>query len=437
MTDAMQSIAERVWAGVPEPRVRLELRSTKDLPRVLVDARSTLYVMHSGSRSSDPHAMGSDSAASAALLDPVSSATSSGSRPPLDGRPKPAADRQHQHGKQHSSGHEHADAAVGPGHARRHDPDAGNGRPNEAAHGHGGGHDQSGGQQQGDGHEPMDMPMASSDDGDSPEEPAAGHEHAPHHDHDPSADPSHESGQAHGGGHEAMDMQMPAGLPLANEAEDRDGLILDILHFNYGPALPYWPAGLQLNLTVQGDVVTDSGVTVLTAPVDPRDGEVAGAVPGAARALDSLFRLFAVAGADRFATTAQRLRDDVLAEADPSGVSSSLLRLQAQVSRARLLRSMLSRIDLSGDPATGLSGEATDVWSSCTRWLTIAVDAGKARPAQLAQPAVAELLEALPSLVKGRELAEVRLVVAALDPDLDELDLRNPSALAPVGVDDD
>jgi hypothetical protein len=52
-----------------------------------------------------------------------------------------------------------------------------------------------------------------------------------------------------------MDMGMPAGLPMADRSQDRDGLTLDQLHVPLGPLLPDWPAGLVIRLTMQGDVI--------------------------------------------------------------------------------------------------------------------------------------------------------------------------------------
>lgn len=62
----------------------------------------------------------------------------------------------------------------------------------------------------------------------------------------------HHEGHAAHGGH---DMGIVAGLPMAERADDRDGLRLDRLHVPLGPVLPDWPSGLVLRLELQGDVV--------------------------------------------------------------------------------------------------------------------------------------------------------------------------------------
>src|SRR5699024_10599404 len=79
----------------------------------------------------------------------------------------------------------------------------------------------------------------------------------------------HEGHADHGGhegheGHGDMDMA-PAGIPLAEGGEDRDGLEMDVLHLPLGPVLPFWPAGLVLHCSLQGDVVVDATASVIDA----------------------------------------------------------------------------------------------------------------------------------------------------------------------------
>ncbi|MCQ0019794.1 hypothetical protein [Actinomadura madurae] len=61
------------------------------------------------------------------------------------------------------------------------------------------------------------------------------------------ASPSDLEGVA-GGSREALDLD--AGM--ADRADDRDGLRLDVLHVPLGPVLPFWPAGLRVDLVLQG-----------------------------------------------------------------------------------------------------------------------------------------------------------------------------------------
>ena len=47
----------------------------------------------------------------------------------------------------------------------------------------------------------------------------------------------------------------PGGVPLAEGAEDRDGLEMDVLHVRLGPILPRWPGGFVLCCELHGDVI--------------------------------------------------------------------------------------------------------------------------------------------------------------------------------------
>lgn len=75
------------------------------------------------------------------------------------------------------------------------------------------------------------------------------HEKHEHDDHDHKGD-DHE-------GHDHHDMK-PGGLPMAQRGEDRDGLKLDVLLIPLGLILYAWPAGLQLNVSMQGDVIQEA-----------------------------------------------------------------------------------------------------------------------------------------------------------------------------------
>lgn len=63
----------------------------------------------------------------------------------------------------------------------------------------------------------------------------------------------------------------PYGRPLAGRAKDRDGLELDQLVVQIGPAFPVLPAGLGLTVRLQGDVVQAVEVDAVeaTPPADP------------------------------------------------------------------------------------------------------------------------------------------------------------------------
>jgi hypothetical protein len=79
----------------------------------------------------------------------------------------------------------------------------------------------------------------------------------------------------HGQGGKGMMGGTPYGRPMAMTADDlRDGLALDAFTMTVGPFLPTLPAGLVLELTLQGDVIQQA--TVMHPPLpraerDPRN----------------------------------------------------------------------------------------------------------------------------------------------------------------------
>jgi hypothetical protein len=249
------------------------------------------------------------------------------------------------------------------------------------------------------------------------------------------------------------------GLPMAERADDRDGLRLDRLHVPLGPALADWPAGLVLRLALQGDVVQQVGVesAMAASPHPPfwdepwlravagervTHGDAARRLCGAH--LDSLGRFFAVAGWADMAARARRVRDCALAGADATELSALVRPLIHRAERSRALRWMTAGLGpLSAEHARhlGVTGPALvadgDAHSRMLVWLdavgrsaaacddTDVMDAAEAvgprgridGPAPASQP----LLNALPGLLEGTEFACARIVVASLDPDLDEL----------------
>jgi hypothetical protein len=270
-----------------------------------------------------------------------------------------------------------------------------------------------------------------------------GHEMAGHGGHDMSGHHEH--------------MGSVAGLPMASRAPDRDGLKLDVLHVPLGPVLPYWPAGLRLSLTVQGDIVQEAAVERLgIADAGPSfwDEPVLRLLAGekvhagqvarrrAAAHLDSLVRLLGVAGWDAPALASATLRDRVL-DGEPSGpLQRDFDRLRRRVLRSRTIRRMASGLgvlDVTMVSQLGVSGPAGiaagDVLARLDQWLRAVADDltridDGSRAADVdgprgrldgGQPPSAALLEALLALVVGAELAGVRLIVASLDPDLSEL----------------
>jgi hypothetical protein len=247
------------------------------------------------------------------------------------------------------------------------------------------------------------------------------------------------------------------GLPMAHEGDDRDGLRLDRLHVPLGPVLPDWPAGMVVRLTLQGDVVQEAEPEVLGGGGgsfwdEPWRRAAAGghvATGDAARRrgaahLDSLGRFLSLAGWGAAATAARRLRDDLLAEVPAGLLRPDAHRFARRVGRSRTLAWLTAGLgELSaGDAAAAGAGPraAGDVTARYRQWcagLEAAVsaleDASQLRPGDLEPPRgpaadgsapSAGMLALLSGLLTGAELAAARLIVASLDPDLDELPAR-------------
>jgi hypothetical protein len=250
-----------------------------------------------------------------------------------------------------------------------------------------------------------------------------------------------------------------AGLAMAGRAPDRDGLKLDVLHVPLGPVLPYWPAGLRLTLTVQGDVVQDAtveAVGAVGADVSFWDRPLLEALAGGtvmvadvarrrlAAHLDSMMRLLAVAGFDGPSLRYAVLRDRVLAGQSANEIGGPARKLGQRVERSRALRRMtegLGELDGASCNRAGVTGPAAiaagDAWARLVQWVraieadvlrlddrspVVDVEGPRGR-LDRSDPPSAALLRALSELVVGAELAAVRLVVASLDPDIAELSL--------------
>lgn len=277
----------------------------------------------------------------------------------------------------------------------------------------------------------------------------------------PQPPPPREGTPAHGEHHAGHTATLVAGLPLADRADDRDGLRLDRLHVPFGPALPDWPAGLVVRLALQGDVVQEAaGAEVAGAAPATRPpfwdepwlaaAEGAPVTRGAAARrrcaahLDSLGRFLAVADWPDAAARARRLRDAALAGAPPGELAYAVQRLARRVAGSRTLRWLTSGIGVLPREralAAGVGGPALladgDAWDRAVLWLA---EAGRSAAAcddprplapgdregprgELAgpHPPSRALLDVLPPLLRGAELAAARLTLASLDPDPDEL----------------
>ena len=214
------------------------------------------------------------------------------------------------------------------------------------------------------------------------------------------------------------DMEMaPAGIPLAEGAEDRDGLEMDVLHLPLGPVLPHWPAGLVVRCSLHGDVAADVRVERLSAPPGPREarGSRGPGAPGyeAARRLDAVVAVLALAGSAPVASVARSARDLCLA-ADPAA-AVRVAALRRRLGRARLLGWLLRGLGVLPPEAVPAQVRETLAGDVRDRLLHLVDEAHRLLTGTTAGTPY-DAVDLLPGVLAGLELASVRLVVASLAP---------------------
>ncbi|MCV7075769.1 hypothetical protein H7I94_08630 [Mycobacterium szulgai] len=229
---------------------------------------------------------------------------------------------------------------------------------------------------------------------------------------------------AHGGygehqhmDHGAMDMA-PVGIALAEGGEDRDGLEMDELHVRVGPVLRYWPAGLVVRWALHGDVLAgtqawmlDSNLGNCRPPSDLRDG--------AARHCDHVVDVLELAGWPCAATIARTARDTLLREPNSARGRSVLDTLHRKLRRSRVLRWSLRDIaSLTVKDCDGL-GLPAALAGDCYDRLLARVDIVRRALSEPLEPnvlrvAAAGIVDTLPHLVDGLDLATARLLIASL-----------------------
>ncbi len=197
----------------------------------------------------------------------------------------------------------------------------------------------------------------------------------------------------------------PDGIPLAEGAEDRDGLEMDELHVPLGPVLAHWPAGVVLRVTLHGDVVVDAEAEQLDGPGAATVAD--DAATRAARLLDAAASVLTLAGLPADSARARRLRDRCLDGGPVDG--REVAGLGARVGRRRSLRWLLTGLVHRGRHG----GE-----ESLHDRLTGLFERARVELAGEVPRRTAPGLPALPGLVRGQELAAVRLWLAATMPDL-------------------
>jgi hypothetical protein len=225
-----------------------------------------------------------------------------------------------------------------------------------------------------------------------------------------SMDMAHE----HHMGHEHhMDMTGPAGIPLAQGEDDRDGLEMDVLHVALGPVLPAWPADLVLRCTLHGDVIS-------SAAADPRPpvrpSNQLGPEERTALLVDAAARVLLLAGWEPAAAALRRVRDDLVSpQVDRGAAVRRLAEVQARVRRSRTLRWSLRGSHVSADPGSGVE---VSVHRRLLTLLEQAVSAARGLDLHGSPHGVIESASGpeLAAAVTGRDIVTARLIVASLTP---------------------
>jgi hypothetical protein len=222
-------------------------------------------------------------------------------------------------------------------------------------------------------------------------------------------------------------MEVPGGLPMADVGPDRDGLMLDRLRVALGPVLPDWPAGLVVDVVLQGDVVQEASARILDPPAHDHaaptsfwsdaDSTADHARRRVARHLDALARLLCTAGWADPAAKARHLRDELLAGAPAESLRSRAEALVGTVRRSRTLRWMLRGVGAGAGDVTALLAARLAAIQAALAAVENPAHAADDDPGSTATSTSDELAE----LLVGAELAEARLIVAAVDPDTDRI----------------
>ena len=218
----------------------------------------------------------------------------------------------------------------------------------------------------------------------------------------------------HGQGGEGMMGGTPYGrmMPMP-PTEGRDGLALDRLSLRLGPFLPGLPAGVVVEVGLQGDVLEEVSLDV-AAPDDPPVGAptdtAAGPTDEAVRLLVALAELCDLAGLGALARRVARVSLDP----GPTGVEG----LRRRLDRPWALRAATDGVGVLTD-----GSDVTDRWRA---WLdrAAALVSGEPGSAPLPRRDPAAIADAL----RGQELGRAWLTLCSLAPDLE------PTVPAPTPV---
>lgn len=177
-----------------------------------------------------------------------------------------------------------------------------------------------------------------------------------------------------GQGGEGMMGGTPYGRPMAMTGDDRDGLALDQLHLTLGPFLDALPAGLLLDVTLQGDVLQRvtprvDGVVAQAVPTDPLL-PLHASLAGARRGLRWLAHALHVEGLDALAVRAARLAGRVTADADRALLAREMARVARRVRRTGVLFTLRGVGTIADDaaapngswPSVPIAGDVATRW---------------------------------------------------------------------------
>lgn len=159
-----------------------------------------------------------------------------------------------------------------------------------------------------------------------------------------------------GQGGEGMMGGTPYGRPMTMTRDDRDGLALDQLHLTLGPFLDAVPGGVELDVTLQGEVLQEVTVRAQPAGADamttaPDDADLALARDLLRRMAHALH----VAGLDALAARAAALGRRVTDTADRAVLLRDAARLARWVERSGLPRRLRGVGTIGGHDATDRS----------------------------------------------------------------------------------
>jgi hypothetical protein len=194
---------------------------------------------------------------------------------------------------------------------------------------------------------------------------------------------------------------------------------MDVLHVRLGPVLCYWPAGLVLRCSLQGDVLTDVEAWVVDSDRGNGNPVPYGRHCAAARQCDHVVDVLALAGWGRAAAMARTARDALVNEADQDYVGSLLAKLHGKLRRSRVLRWSVRDIASLTAQNCDLLGLPTALAGDCYDRLLTRVDMVQKVLSNTLEPNEfyansAEIVDTIPHLVRGLDLATARLVIASL-----------------------